>query len=320
MKTPFTKKYQPKNLRDFHYDEDLTILLKGLMDMDRLNLLLIGNSGSGKTSTLQAIIREYYGPNADIGDNILSINSLQEQGISYYRNEVKIFCQTASCIPGKKKILLLDDTDVINEQSQQVFRNCIDKYSHNVSFLASCSNTQKVIESLQSRMDIVRLKTPGKSQLKSIASRVIDSEGIVLGDGVMDFIVRVCNGSVRILVNFLEKFKLIGLPIDLDTASIACTNISFSELETYTQLCKTRDGLCGAIRVIDTLIAKGYSVTDILDSYFAFVKITDILTEDEKYSIIPILCRFIAVFYNVHEDDIELKFFTNTLHTLLTSK
>ena len=90
MKTPFTKKYQPKNLRDFHYDEDLTILLKGLMDMDRLNLLLIGNSGSGKTSTLQAIIREYYGPNADIGDNILSINSLQEQGISYYRNEVKM--------------------------------------------------------------------------------------------------------------------------------------------------------------------------------------------------------------------------------------
>ena len=30
-----------------------------------------------------------------------------------------------------------DDVDIINEQSQQVFRNCIDKYSHNVNFIAS---------------------------------------------------------------------------------------------------------------------------------------------------------------------------------------
>ena len=48
-------------------------------------------------------------------------------------------------IKNKKKIVVLDDIDIINEQSQQVFRNCIDKFSHNVHFISSCSNTQKVI-------------------------------------------------------------------------------------------------------------------------------------------------------------------------------
>ena len=79
-----------------------------------------------------------------INDNVLSINSLKEQGIQYYRNELKTFCQTKSVIlPKKKKLVILDDIDNINEQSQQVFRNCIDKYSQNVHFIASCTNTPK---------------------------------------------------------------------------------------------------------------------------------------------------------------------------------
>ena len=89
---------------------------------------------------------------------MLYINSLKEQGIQYYRNEVKTFCQTASSVNGKKKFIVLDDIDLINDQSQQVFRNCIDKYSHNVHFLSSCSNIQKVIDSIQSRCTIVKIK------------------------------------------------------------------------------------------------------------------------------------------------------------------
>ena len=32
----------------------------------------------------------------------------------YYRNEVKIFSQTRTNIPGKKKFIILDDIDLIN--------------------------------------------------------------------------------------------------------------------------------------------------------------------------------------------------------------
>ena len=46
-----------------------------------------------------------------------------------------------------------------NEQCQQVFRNCIDKYSHNVNFISSCTNTQKVVESLQSRCTLIKIKS-----------------------------------------------------------------------------------------------------------------------------------------------------------------
>ena len=52
---------------------------------------------------------------------------------------------------------------------------------------------------------------------------------------------------------------------------------------------------------------------DILDSYFLFVKNTDKLNEDEKYNIIPIICKYITIFHNIHEDEIELALFTNNL-------
>ena len=313
----FTSKYQPKLLTDFTINEELIDIIKTLTAMDNLNILFIGNSGSGRSSLIQAIIREYYGEDVTLNhDNILTINTLKEQGISYYRSEVKIFCQTSSLIKDKKKILVLDDIDIINEQSQQVFRNCIDKYSSNVVFLASCSNSQKVIESLQSRMNVLNIKSPNESQLKNIADKIIQNENINLDADVVSFIVKVCNGSIRILINYLEKFKLLNTKIDFDLANKVCTNISFIELEKYTTFCKKND-LINGLKLINSLIIKGYSVTDILDSYFTFVKITETLEEEKKYQIIPLLCKYIAIFHDIHEDEIELAFFTNNLITLL---
>ena len=56
---------------------------------------------------------------------------------------------------------------------------------------------------------------------------------------------------------------------------------------------------------------------DILDNYFLFVKTTKLLNDDEKYKIIPYICKYITVFHNIHEDEIELALFTNNLIGIL---
>ena len=102
MELPFITKYQPIYLKDFEIDEELISLLQTLINMDNLNILFVGDSGSGKSSLISAIIKEYYGSTYD-KDNILYINNLKDQGISYYRNDVKTFCQTTSCTSWKKE-------------------------------------------------------------------------------------------------------------------------------------------------------------------------------------------------------------------------
>ena len=310
----FIYKYQPFYFKDLEMEPELLDILQTLIAMDNLNILFVGDIGSGKTSFLNAVIREYYMniPSSKYNSNILSINSLKEQGINYYRNDVKTFCQTCSSIKNKKKFIILDDIDLINEQSQQVFRNCMDKYSHNVHFISSCSNVQKVIESIQSRTIIIKMKPLVHENLYKIMNKIKNIENIIIQESAEDFILNVCNNNAKILINYMEKFKLLGQEITLDLATNVCTNISFFLFEEYTELLKKRE-LQSAIKLLYNIYDKGYSVMDILDNYFLFVKITPSLSEDDKYKIIPYICKYITIFHNIHEEEIELALFTNNL-------
>ena len=53
---------------------------------------------------------------------------------------------------------------------------------------------------------------------------------------------------------------------------------------------------------------------DILDSYFLFVKTTNILDETSKYLLIKYVCKYISIFHTIHESEVELALFTNELN------
>lgn len=313
MNIPFLKKYQPQKFNDFVIDSDYIKLLKVMVDMDNLNILLIGNTGSGKTSLIDATIREYYNVDDIPYNNVLIINNLKDQGIQYYRNEVKIFSQTRSNIPFKKKIIVIDDIDLINEQSQQVFRNCIDKYQHNIHFIASCSNIQKVIDALQSRCSIIKIKPFKKDFLNRIFNKIKKNEKINVDKKAQELILNISNNSVRQIINYLEKFKLLNMKIGVKKVKDICTNISFYEFEHYTNFWLIDKNISAAVDKIFQIYNKGYSVMDILDNYFIFIKITDTIKQDTKYKIIKIICEYISIFHTIHENEIELVLFTNKL-------
>ncbi len=314
---PFIYKYTPDCFKDFQIDNDIITILNTMISMNNLNILFVGDSGSGKTSLVNALMKEYYG-DISYSDDILIINSLKEQGIHYYRTDVKTFCQTRCSIPNKKKIVVLDDIDNINEQSQQVFRNCIDKYSNNVHFISSCSNVQKVIDSLQSRQIIIKMKPLSSIYLNNILQDVKNRENISMDAMAEKFVLELASGSVRILLNYLEKFKILNEHVTQELVNQVCTNISFSTFDEYTSFILKSD-LSEGVSILYELFDRGYSVMDIYDNYFLYVKLTPLLNETQKYETIKLLCKYITVFHNIHEDEIELALFTNNLSTLFSS-
>ena len=314
MEKLFNIKYKPKQIDNFELDDSLKYLLKNLISMDNISLMLIGNSGSGKSTLINVLIDEYY---KDISDqqknnNLMIINTLREQGIQYYRNELKQFCQIPSSIPKKKKIIILDDIDLINEQSQQVFRNCMDKYLHNVHFICSCINTQKVIESIQSRIITIKLKPFSKKELKTIFNKIKKQENIDIDEKAEEKILNISNNSIRILINYMEKFKLLNQKITSEKVDDLCTNINFHDFTRFIELCKLKH-LEKAVDLIMNIYNSGFSVIDILDNLFVYVKYCDILDENYKYELIKLLCKYITIFHNIHEDEIELCLFTNNV-------
>lgn len=321
MNNVFIKKYKPKNLHEFGLNQEFLNLLQTSSISDNINILLVGQPGTGKTSIIDTIVNDYYSSISgfNYSNNILRINNLKDQGINYYRNDVKNFCQTTSSIPGKKKYVVLDDIDFMNEQSQQVFRNTIDKFQSKVNFVASCTNIQKVIDSIQSRFIIVNIKSIEKKGLYVLLKSVIESEEIKMTEDAINFVIDICKLSIKAMLNYLEKFKLINQEITLDLALKTCTNIGFHIFENYIEKIKNKQ-IHDAIMLLYQLHDNGYSVLDILDSFFMFIKLTDIFTEDEKYKIIPILCKYISAFHDIHENEIELALFTNNIFYSLYGK
>ena len=315
----FIEKYTPINLKDFRIDTGTFDALTTLIESDCLNILLLGNMGTGKTNILNAVIKEYYKntPKKIYNENILYINNLHEQGINYYRSDVKTFCQTSSSIKRKKKIVVIDDIDMISEQSQQAFRNCIDKFSHNVCFLASCTTNQKVIESIQSRLTVIRLPIVTKKTLEQIFDNIIKCEQIDIDEDAKNFILSISNNTIKVLINYAEKCKLINSKITLEVSQNICSDINLQTFEIYTNHIK-EGNLQEAVEIIYSVVDDGYSVMDILNNYFTFIKMTDTINEQEKYLIIPYICKFITTFHDVHENDIELPLFTNKLIKTLT--
>ena len=315
----FISKYKPYYMDDFSSDKNMISVLKTLREIDDLNILFIGNSSSGKTTLLYAIIRDYYGfkKNENIPEtNIMFINNLKEQGINFYRNEMKTFCQSHCTIFGKKKMVVIDDIDNINEQSQQVFRNYIDKYKGNVNFVSVCTNIQKVIESIQSRVHIISIKPPTQETLHEIMNRIIEEEALIIDQESKEHILAISNNSIRNLINNIEKIFILGEPVTIQLCKQLCSNISFQLFESYIEKCKEKN-LQGAVSIVYEIYDYGYSVIDILDYFFIFIKTTDMLSEEEKYRIIPFICKYITIFHNLHEDVIELALFTNKIYDII---
>lgn len=322
METPYIIKFQPKDLKYFQASNDLKDFINTSIKTHDLNLLLIGDPGTGKTTLLNIIMNLYFGDTIHdkyiYETHILFINSLREQGISFYRSEVKTFCQTQSIIPNKKKIVILDDVDFINEQSQQVFRSCMDKYGENVNFLISCINTQKVIESLQSRTTLVKLPVLTNDQLRLIGNNIVLKEGIKIHADAYDYLIKVSNSSVRLITNYLEKMKIFDEIITLDIVYEICSNINHRFFENFIEQCKSGN-IKHASDLLYILSDRGFSVMDILDSLTQYIKRDENMDELSKYSLMPTICKYISIFHEIHEDDIELILLTRDIIKILAS-
>jgi len=318
IQIPFIEKYRPYYLNDFCTTEQFKSVVNTLRLADELNILFVGNSNSGKTSIMNALIREYYElTKTDLfpQHNILCINNLKEQGIQYFRNDMKTFCQSRSSIYGKKKIVIIDDIDTINEQSQQVFRNYIDKYSNNIHFISVCSNVQKVVESIQSRLHIVQIPPPTQDQIRVRMEHIIIAENIDIDDESKEYILTISNMSIRSMIGLLEKIYIFNQPVTKDICVKLCSVISYKQFDDY--LTKIQDNdLSGAIQIMYRLYDYGYSVIDIYDYLFTYIKTQSTIDDEIKYKITKILCKYITIFNMIHEDCIELALFTGNIYEI----
>ena len=320
MKVPFLHKYKPFKISDFYLNPSLFALLDTILKGNNIAIMFEGSSGCGKTSLINTIINTYH-HGCESGDDILYINSLHEQGINFYRNDVKLFFQTNSSVPGKKKLIVLDDLDIVNEQCQQILKNYIVKYGDNVNIVASCmsGSVHNVIDTIQSLLTIIHLPHITDIQIKFVMHTIIKGENIKVSPDAEELIIQISNNCIKTMINHMEKLCLMNYDvINLPVVSEVCISMHPKLFEDYIGVLNKGD-LSGGICLAYEMVNMGFSVIDILGGFFKFIKNSDnsILSETKKYEIITVISKFIESFYNIHENDIEMALLTNNVYKII---
>lgn len=295
MQELLINKYYPKTLDDF-VDVELSSLIKEFIKINTIKILFISKQSNGKTAFINAIINDYYGKS----DNVLSINNIKEYGINFFKNEVIQFCRSPS-LTNKKKMIVLDDFDSLNETNQQIFKNIIETYD--INYILSCSTPQKLTESIQSMLHVIEIKEMTNENMNIIYDKIKKDEELDIDDETKTYLVNFLN--IKQIINNMEKFKLLNTPITIDIAKNLSSDIHPQIFKNYIDNVEKKN-LHECIKILYGLYEEGYSVMDILYNFYEFSK-----TQNLDYS--QHICKYIIAFHNIHEDVIELALFTNSI-------
>ena len=319
----FIQKYKPAFIKDFCFETNFQTMLDALFRIDNLNIIFIGPPSCGKTSLLYSIMREYYGQTdfATYETNVMMINNLKEQGIHYYRNEMKLFCRSKCSIRGRKKMVIVDDLDFMQEQSQQVFRNYIDNYKTNVHFLFACTNLYKVIESLQSRVQIMQIPSITNDGLRTILSSITSKENLRLTPQAIEYLIHISSGYVRPMIQWLEKLVIYKNSDDdyeytKEMVVRICSTLSDDSFEEYFGHLSNGD-MKSAVNLMYEIIERGYSVIDILEYLYDYVKRTVSQADDSKYVCIREISELKKTIKESMEDKIEMLILSSGMISIL---
>lgn len=262
MNIPWTELLRPNKIDDIlgkNIREKLTILKK---QKYLPNLILCGNSGLGKTSSVLALSKELI-KNPDLyNKQIIELNASDERGIDVVRNKIKMFSSKKIINENfSQKIIILDEADNLTSSAQQALRCLMCEYDK-VVFILSCNNLNLIIEPIQSRCQIMKYTKIHEDEILNYINNICTKFDININDNVKKKIIEESNSDIRYIINTIQKISYYQ-KINFDY-----TNISFSDkdIKKLVNDIINRKELNNILKNVENIISNGLSVHDILNS------------------------------------------------------
>lgn len=310
----FLEKYSPTTIDSLPYESKFTTILRNFIDINLLQLILVSDNTFSKNIVINSIINTMQIAKRDI----LFLSNFKDQGVSNIRSEIKLFSQIAKTNSNAKRMLIIEDIESYSDNIQKLFINNIDKWSKNINVIITCNNLYNMNESLTSRLLPITIPVVTKSTIYSIIERICHKEDIKLSKDNIDLIITLSENNLLSVFHILQKCALLQETVSLDDEiiKISCTIINIEKIKGYFNLVKSKKINEGYNYLLE-IVENGYSVIDILNELYLFVKITNILNEEEKYKCFKIISDYIVNFITVHEEELELLILTHDLTKIL---
>ena len=238
----FLRLYKPKKIDDFNIEP----IYKEIIDLykkdNNLRFIINGNNSVGKTSLIKVILEEYYGKKfSELKDDIIYINYIKDQGINYYRNELKQFFKINNFNKDIKNTIIIDDLDLINFNYQQIVKTYITNYK-NINFIFSCNNINKIDTNILYLLENIYINDNNLDFIDSVIEKVLINEKMYFESlETKIFFIQLSNSLITNVLNNLNKIKIIYGDNVIITKQILEKDLVYiytNDLNNYINLCK----------------------------------------------------------------------------------
>jgi DNA polymerase III gamma/tau subunit len=125
--------------------------------------------------------------------------------------------------------------------------------------------------------------------------------------------------SIRKTINIIDKFRILNDKFTDEQIKEIVFDISYINFENI--IAQLNDNkISSAINILFNILDSGYSSIDIYEYFYFYIKSSEQIPEYTKLKLVPIICKFISIYYVNFENKLDLIFFTNSLFKCMRQK
>ncbi len=209
------RKWRPQKFDDIVGQQAVTRTLRNALASGRLAQAFVfaGPRGVGKTTTARILARALNcqnGPTPDpcgtcdackeIADgrdiDVLEIDAATHTGIDNVR---EVIINGLSIVPvrNRYKVFIIDEVHQLSTQSFNALLKSIEEPPPHVIFMMATTELEKIPETVLSRSQVYEFRSIGTKAIADQLRRIVDAEGIQVGDDSLQLIARDGEGSMR---------------------------------------------------------------------------------------------------------------------------
>lgn len=198
------RKYRPESFADVKDQDHIVTVLEGAIKKGEIPhaMLFSGTRGTGKTTLARLFAKAIGTKDLDMYE----IDAASNRGIDDIR-ELKEAVHTMP-YESQQKVYIIDEVHMLTKEAFNALLKTLEEPPAHVVFILATTEEVKLLDTILSRCQVFRMRSPSRAVLAQTVTEVAKKEGFTMTPEAADLIAIAADGSFRDALGVTQKVIL----------------------------------------------------------------------------------------------------------------